>query len=90
MVASENPPYLLAKYGNGSCFNLGGDQNVNIILTKDGYDMTIYGSGYQGISARYVSNAILQGDSAKAKGIVPQLLGFNGNESSLTLDTQVK
>ena len=52
MVASENPPYLLAKYGNGSCFNLGGDQNVNIILTKDGYDMTIYGSGYQGISAR--------------------------------------
>lgn len=57
MVASENPPYLLAKYGNGSCFNLGGDQNVNIILTKDGYDMTIYGAGYQGISARYVSNA---------------------------------
>ena len=51
--------------------------------------MTIYGSGYQGLTARYASSAILSGASPNAKGIVPELASFNGNDNTIILNMQV-
>ena len=87
---SSNLPYLLQKYcgANGSIFNLSESSN-SIVLNKGTYDMTVYGSGYQGLTARYASSAILQESSPYAKGIVPELASFNGNDSTIILNMQV-
>lgn len=86
-------PYLIWKYGNQSTdlFGICGDSGITINLSQNGsYDMSGYGKGYQGIGARYVSNAILSGKQPNPKGIIPELTGFNGNGSTVTVNMQVK
>ena len=90
IASGNNLPYLLNQYGNAECFSISSTLGIQINLKKATYDMAAYGSGYQGIAARYVSNAILKETSPNAAGIVPELGGMNGNESILILDTQVK
>lgn len=92
---SENLPYLVTKYcsASGVVFNFCNTSGVNIALTAKGsYDMTVFGSGYQGIGARYVSYAIVQdsNDLKKPTAIVPQIASFNGNGSTITVNTVVR
>lgn len=87
----ESLPYLIKKYcgGNSSIFSLA--DSAKIILSDDApYDMTTFGTGYQGIGARYVSSAILNGDTVTPTSIVPNLVKFNGNNSTITLNMPVK
>ena len=62
--------------------------------SKGTFDMSGYGNGYQGIGARYVSNAVrcdaLGKLTYKPEGIVPELNKFNGNNSTVILNMQVR
>ena len=85
-------PYLVFKYcGNANnLFNL---SSAKISLKKadesDTFDMTIFKSGYQGLTARYASSAIMSGERINAGGVVPELSSFNGNGNTLKLNVQV-
>ena len=85
-------PYLISKYcGNAeNWFNL---SSVNISLKKNtssvDFDMTTFKNGYQGLTGRYASNAIMSGEGVDAGGVVPELFSFNGNGNTLTLNVQV-
>lgn len=86
-----NLPYLIKKYcgGNGGIFSL--TDSMKIALSKDGsYDMSVFGTGYQGIGARYVSSAILDVSTVTPTGIVPNLVSFSGNGSTIILNMPVK
>lgn len=88
---SGSMPYLIQKYcgANKTVFELCNSAKISLINIS--YDMTSYGTGYQGLGARYVSNAILQGTTAEAKGIIPELVSFAGSTNTvITIDTQVK
>ncbi len=98
-----NAPYLMSQYGNnaGAAFNLCGTEDGKTIfnLTATGdkeYDMTGYGNGYQGISARYMSSALEIWDGTNSKvglGLnyaKPLLAGFNGNNCKVIVDMQIK
>ncbi len=52
--------------------------------------MSGYGSSYQGISARYVSNAVTSGSGNNAAGVVPMITAINGNGTQITLNTVVR
>ena len=90
IASGNNLPYLLNQYGNAGCFSISSTSGIQINLKNATYDMSAYGSGYQGIAARYVSNAVLNGNAPDAKGIVPVLKEMDGNGSTLILNTQVK
>ena len=88
---SNSMPYLIQKYcgANQTIFQLCNGADIELTSGED-YDMTDYGSGYQGFAARYVSSAILEGNTAEAKGIVPELTAIKGNPATVIIDTQVK
>ena len=90
IAGGNNLPYLLEKYGDAGCFSISTSSGVQINLKNATYNMADYGSGYQGIAARYVSNAVLNGNAPDAKGIVPVLKEMDGNGSTLILNTLVK
>lgn len=90
MPGDTNLPYLLNKYGDTGCISISNSTDMQIELENATYNMADYGSGYQGIAARYVSNAVLNGNAPDAKGIVPVLKEMDGNGSTLILNTQVK
>lgn len=89
MVWSDgNTPYLLHKYagytGDSSICNSSSTNGIDIVFGQNGsFDMSEYGNGYRGLSARYVSNAAFGGnDSAnpvQAGGVVLRVNTFNGN-----------
>lgn len=89
---SDSLPYLIKNYCSGAAkvFNICNDGAKIKLLDKVDYDMSGYGSSYQGISARYISSAVLQGNGARAEGVVPELVSFDGSDKTVTLDTQVK
>ena len=62
MPGADNLPYLIKAYcdGNKSIFSSLTAGNLEIVLSNkaDIFDMTSYQKGYQGIGARYVSNAV--------------------------------
>ncbi len=95
--AEGNAPYLITKYSNGETFLVAGYSNgkrnkVDFQLSsKSTYDMTGYENGYQGISARYLSNAVNAGSNVLGTVYVkPFVKGFNGNESTIKVDMQMK
>lgn len=95
--SKDNAPYLINKYSNGETFLVAGYSNgkrnqVDFQLSsKSTYDMTGYGNGYQGISARYLSNAVNAGSNVLGTVYVkPFVKGFNGNESTIKVDMQMK
>lgn len=95
-VPSEsNTPVLITKYAEKDLFNMAvlnattGGAILN--FPKNGtLDMSVYKSSYQGISARYVSNAVTSNTETKAAGIVPLIQGVSGNGTKIIFDMNVK
>lgn len=99
LPGDENLPYLISKYCNNKkeIFSSARNSDLEIDLSADnttGFDMTDYGNGYQGISARYVSNAVrgyADGYTLNhPEGVIPELTKFNGNDNIVTVDMQVR
>ena len=95
--AEGNAPYLITKYSNVETFLVAGYSNGNRnkvdfqLSLNSTYDMTRYGNGYQGISARYLSNAVNAGSNVLGTVYVkPFVKGFNGNKSTIKVDMQMK
>lgn len=95
--AEGNAPYLITKYSNGETFLVAGYSNGNRnkvdfqLSSNSTYDMKGYGNGYQGISARYLSNAVNAGSNTLGTVYVkPFVKGFNGNGSTIKVDMQMK
>lgn len=95
--AETNAPYLITKYSNGKTFLIAGNDSKNRkkvqfeLDSKSTYDMKDYGNGYQGISARYLSNAVNAGSNVLGTVYVkPFVKGFNGNRSTIKVDMQMK
>ena len=99
--SDSNTPVLITKYADKDLFNMavlsattGG---ATLTFPKDGtLDMSVYKSSYQGISARYVSNAVTSKNEktgkteTKAAGIVPLIQGVSGNGTEIIFDMNVK
>ena len=90
---ADNLPYLIKAYcgESTSIFSSLTAGNLEIVLSNeaDTFDMTSYQKGYQGIGARYVSNAV-QGTngSNNPEGVIPEVKSFNGNNKNVTVDMQ--
>ena len=95
-----NLPYLIKKYCNNASglFGISINPDLEIVLNnqKDRFDMANYENGYQGIGARYVSNAV-QGYADTDNGIInypecviPEINSFNGNSKNVTVHMQVR
>ena len=86
-----NAPYLVTKYCNKATFYIAGyDRSVGFVMnSQTDYDMSGYGNGYQGISARYISNAF-NGQNPNKDRIVPWVTYFKGENSTLKVDMSVK
>lgn len=96
-----NTPVLITKYADKDLFNMavlnattGG---ATLTFPNDGtLDMSVYKSSYQGVSARYVSNAVTSKNEktgkteTKAAGIVPLIQGVSGNGTKIIFDMNVK
>lgn len=99
--SDSNTPVLITKYADKDLFNMavldattGG---ATLTFPKDGtLDMSVYRSSYQGVSARYVSNAVTSKNEktgkteTKAAGIVPLIQGVSGNGTKIIFDMNVK
>lgn len=93
--SDSNTPVLITKYAEKDLFNMAvldattGGAILN--FPKNGtLDMSVYRSSYQGISARYVSNAVTSNTETKAAGIVPLIQGVSGNGTEIIFDMNVK
>ncbi len=96
-----NTPVLITKYADKDLFNMavlnartGG---ARLAFPNNGtLDMSVYKSSYQGISARYVSNAVTSKNKdtgkteTKAAGIVPLIQGVSGKGTEIIFDMNVK
>lgn len=99
--SDSNTPVLITKYAEKDLFNMavlnattGG---ATLTFPNNGtLDMSVYKSSYQGISARYVSNAVTSKNEktgkteTKAAGIVPLIQGVSGNGTKIIFDMDVK
>ena len=91
-----NTPYLVTKYADETTFYVCSyDAQVSIELTNadKSYDMTAYGNGYQGISVRYISNAVNTNNGINSWDFsygMPKLSGFNGNYSTIKVNMDIK
>lgn len=93
--SDSNTPVLITKYAEKDLFNMavlnattGG---ATLTFSNNGkLDMSVYKSSYQGISARYVSNAVTSNTETKAAGIVPLIQGVSGNGTEIIFDMNVK
>lgn len=99
--SDSNTPVLITKYAEKDLFNMavlnattGG---ATLTFPNNGkLDMSVYKSSYQGISARYVSNAVTSKNKdtgkteTKAAGIVPLIQGVSGNGTKIIFDMNVK
>ena len=99
--SDSNTPVLITKYAEKDLFKMavlnattGG---ATLTFPNNGtLDMSVYKSSYQGISARYVSNAVTSKNKdtgkteTKAAGIVPLIQGVSGNGTEIIFDMNVK
>ena len=91
----SNTPVLITKYADKDLFNMAvldattGGATLNF-PSSGKLDMSRYKSSYQGISARYVSNAVTSNTETKAAGIVPLIQGVSGNGTEIIFDMNVK
>lgn len=99
--SDSNTPVLITKYAEKDLFNMavlnattGG---ATLTFPNSGkLDMSVYKSSYQGVSARYVSNAVTSKNEktgkteTKAAGIVPLIQGVSGNGTEIIFDMNVK
>ena len=93
--SDSNTPVLITKYAEKDLFNMAvlnattGGATLNF-PSSGKLDMSRYKSSYQGISARYVSNAVTSNTETKAAGIVPLIQGVSGNGTEIIFDMNVK
>lgn len=93
--SDSNTPVLITKYAEKDLFNMAvlnattGGAILNF-PNNGTFDMSVYKSSYQGISARYVSNAVTSNTETKAAGIVPLIQGVSGNGTEIIFDMNVK
>lgn len=92
-----NTPVLITKYADKDLFNMAvlnanaTTSGATLTFPNNGtLDMSVYKSSYQGISARYVSNAVTSNTETKAAGIVPLIQGVSGNGTKIIFDMDVK
>ncbi|MCH4280387.1 hypothetical protein LQE94_10210 [Mediterraneibacter sp. NSJ-151] len=99
--SDSNTPVLITKYADKDLFKMavlnartGG---ATLTFPNNGtLDMSVYKSSYQGVSARYVSNAVTSKNEktgkteTKAAGIVPLIQGVSGNGTKIIFDMNVK
>lgn len=98
-----NTPVLITKYADKDLFNMAvlnanaTTSGATLTFPNNGtLDMSVYKSSYQGISARYVSNAVTSKNKdtgkteTKAAGIVPLIQGVSGNGTKIIFDMNVK
>ena len=98
--SDSNTPVLITKYAEKDLFNMavldattGG---ATLTFPNGTLDMSVYKSSYQGVSARYVSNAVTSKNEktgkteTKAAGIVPLIQGVSGNGTNIIFDMNVK
>lgn len=98
-----NTPVLITKYADKDLFNMAvlnanaTTSGATLTFPNDGrLDMSVYRSSYQGVSARYVSNAVTSKNEktgkteTKAAGIVPLIQGVSGNGTEIIFDMNVK
>ena len=94
---TDNLPYLIQKYCSASdgAFGISRNSNIEInLLSDNNYHMAVYGNGYQGIGARYLSNAARSrndgGTNNNSESVIPEIKKFNGNNRIVFLNMQVK
>ena len=101
--SDSNTPVLITKYADKDLFNMAvlnanaTTSGATLTFPNNGtLDMSVYKSSYQGISARYVSNAVTSKNidtgktETKAAGIVPLIQGVSGNGTKIIFDMNVK
>lgn len=101
--SDSNTPVLITKYADKDLFNMAvlnanaTTSGATLTFPNNGtLDMSVYKSSYQGISARYVSNAVTSKNKdtgkteTKAAGIVPLIQGVSGNGTKIIFDMNVK
>lgn len=101
--SDSNTPVLITKYADKDLFNMAvlnpnaTTSGATLTFPNNGtLDMSVYKSSYQGISARYVSNAVTSKNKdtgkteTKAAGIVPLIQGVSGNGTKIIFDVNVK
>lgn len=95
--SDSNTPVLITKYADKDLFNMAvlnpnaTTSGATLTFPNNGtLDMSVYKSSYQGISARYVSNAVTSNTETKAAGIVPLIQGVSGNGTKIIFDMNVK
>lgn len=85
-----NAPYLVTKYCNPATYYVSGQNRRTYVQFVEGkYDMTKYGLGYQGLGARYRTNALNAGNQVKADRVIPYISGVDGNNAELIVNMQV-
>lgn len=95
--SDSNTPVLITKYADKDLFSMAvlnpnaTTSGATLTFPNNGtLDMSVYKSSYQGISARYVSNAVTSNTETKAAGIVPLIQGVSGNGTKIIFDMDVK
>ena len=98
--SDSNTPVLITKYAEKDLFNMAvldvSTGGATLTFPSGKLDMSVYKSSYQGISARYVSNAVTSKNEktgkteTKAAGIVPLIQGVSGNGTEIIFDMNVK
>ena len=101
--SDSNTPVLITKYADKDLFNMAvlnpnaTTSGATLTFPNNGtLDMSVYRSSYQGVSARYVSNAVTSKNEktgkteTKAAGIVPLIQGVSGNGTEIIFDMNVK
>lgn len=80
-----NSPYLVAKYATWQTGNICAAQasGMDLQFANKTYDMTLYGTGYTGLSGRYYSNACASDKGADRDRIVPLVATINGNGATI-------
>lgn len=89
-----NSPYLVSKYANWATGYIcaTGITGVRLKLAQGGeYDMTKYGTAYQGLSGRYYSNACVTSKGSNERSyITPSIACIDGNGASVTVNNDFK
>ena len=89
-----NSPYLVKKYATWQtgyiCAAQVSGMDLQFVNTAENidYDMTPYGSGFTGLSGRYVSNACVSGKGVDRDCIVPRIACINGNGATIKVGSK--
>lgn len=88
-----NSPYLVRKYANWATGYIcaTGITGIRLEFAQDEYDMTEYGTAYQGLSGRYYSNACVTAKGVNERSyITPSIACIDGNGASVTVNNNFK